>query len=516
MKSIAKMTRGERVIAFIENFCVVPEGDLRGRMMKLEPFQRKFILEVYDNPHGTRLAILSIGRKNGKTPLIAALALAHIAGPEATENSQIISGAMSQEQASGVFKYIRKMVMANDALAGLVKCQPSLKRAQGLALNVEYKAISRQKKTAQGLAPKIAILDEVGQIQGPQDDFVEAIETALGAYDDAILFVISTQASSDTDLLSTWIDDYRDNRDPHTVCHVYAAENPECSVSDEDAWRQSNPALGIFRSAKDMRALAEKAQRMPSFEASFRNLNLNQRVNTNNPLIPKGVWLANSFEPSREAFRGREDVYAGLDLSARTDLTSFVLTVEDDERVQVLPFFWTPEHGLKERAERDRQPYLLWKKLGVLRTTPGATVDYDFVAAEIRDILAELGVRKVKVAFDRWRIDVFKQALARLEGIPIGSLEMVNWGQGFQDMAPAVDALEDELLNDKVAHGNHPVLTMCASNVTVVKDEAGNRKPTKAKSTGRIDGAVALMQARGLAKRDIERQPTYQMISLGS
>ena len=507
-RPVAQLTRGERVCAFIESFCVVPEGDLQGRLMVLEPFQRKFILEVYDNPHGTRLAILSIGKKNGKTPLIAAIVLAHVAGPEARTNSQIVSGAMSQEQAATVFKYAWKMVQSSPKLSALVRVRPSIKRLLGLATNVEYRAISRQKKTAHGIAPIVVILDELGQVRGSQDDFVEAIETALGAYDDAILFVISTQAASDTDLLSTWIDDQKENPSPHTVCHVHAAEDPDCDVMDETAWRQANPALGVFRSAKDMRLLAEKAKRMPDFEASFRNLNLNQRVETVNPLISRGVWIANSLPPVEQAFK-KGKVYGGLDLSARTDLTALVLIAFHDERWHVKPWFWTPSKGIVERSKRDKQPYVLWRDQGLLRVTPGASVDYDFIAEELREIVAGLNLKGI--AFDRWRIDVMKKALERV-GL---ALPLENFGQGYHDMAPAVDAIEADLLNDRIAHGGHPVLTMCAANVTVSKDEAGNRKPSKATSTGRIDGITALMMALGIAHRDLDQQPKYQMFTAG-
>lgn len=504
-KPVARMTRGERVCAFIENFCCVPEGDLVGQPMRLEPFQRKWILEVYDNPHGTRLGILSIARKNGKTPLIAAIMLAHIAGPEARQNSQIISGAMSQAQAATVFKYAWKMVQFSPKLAQLVRVRPSLKQLIGLAKNVEFSAISRQKKTAHGKAPVLALLDELGQVRGAQDDFVEAITTALGAYDDAMLFVISTQAASDADMLSVWIDDYKENKDPHTVCHVHAAEDPDCDVQDEVAWRQANPALGKFRSLKDLQQNADKAKRMPSYEAGFRNLMLNQRVETSNPLISRGVWIANSFDPDPRAF-AEADVFAGLDLSGRTDLTSLVLTASYEGRVHVRPYFWTPELGINERSRRDRQPYALWVKQGLLRTTPGASIDYDVIAEQLREIFSEVKNLRA-LAFDRWRIDVMKKALERIGY----ELPLVPFGQGFKDMSPAIDELEAELLNDRMSHGNHPVLTMCAANAIASRDEAGNRKLNKLKATGRIDGITALTMARGIAAAEQRDDPTFQM-----
>jgi len=215
--------------------------------MKLESFQRRFILEIYDNPYVTHTAILSLGRKNGKTALIAALLLAHIAGPEAVRNSQIVSGAQSKDQAAIIFELARKMVDLSPKISKLVRVQPSGKRLIGLARNVLYRALAAEGKTAYGLSPVLAILDELGQIIGPTDKFVAAITTAQGAYTNPLLIAISTQAPTDNDLFSTWIDAQKAAPDPRVVCHVYAAPD-DCALDDRRAWAAANPALGIFRS----------------------------------------------------------------------------------------------------------------------------------------------------------------------------------------------------------------------------------------------------------------------------
>lgn len=505
-KLTSEMTRGEKVIAFIETYCRVPEGDLVGQPMVLDAFQKRWILAVYDNPKGTSIGILSIARKNGKTGLIAAILLAHVAGPEAKLNSQIVSGAMSQKQAAVVFKYAWKIVQLSPDLASLVRVKPSAKTLIGLAKNVEYQAISREKKTAQGLSPVLAILDEVGQIRGPQDDFVEAITTAQGAYENPLLLIISTQAANDADLLSVMIDDARESKDPTIVCHVYEAPK-NCKLDDRDAWKAANPALGVFRSEKDVMQQAEKALRMPSSEAGFRNLTLNQRVETESPLITRGAWIANSFDPDPVAFV-KSQVWGGLDLSARTDLTAFVMVAFYEGRWHVKSHFWTPAIGLKERARRDKQPYDVWEKRGLLRATPGAVVDYDEVAKDLKELTD--GLKMKAVGFDRWRMDVFMKSVERAQL----KLHFEPFGQGFKDMSPAIDVLEEDLLNDKMSHGDHPVLTMCAANVIASKDEAGNRKPNKMRSNGRIDGITALLMARGLAARELggKREPTFQMM----
>ena len=493
-----KLTRGERVCAFIERYCVVPEGDLINQPLKLDQFQRDFILEVYDNPVGTRRGYLSIARKNAKTATIACILLAHIGGPEAIQNSRIVSGAMSKEQAAEVYNYASKMVMLSPELSKVMRIVPSSKKILGLSLNVEYQAVSAEGRTAHGKSPVLAILDEVGQVRGPQSDFIDAITTSQGAYDNAMLLAISTQAPNDNDLFSIWLDDAKESQDPRIVCHLYTADK-DCELTDTAAWAAANPALGKFRSLKDVQEQADRAVRMPSFEPTFRNLVLNQRVEVLAPFISKGAWLLNSTEVDDAAFY-ESPVYVGLDLSGKTDLTSMEMIAYHEGRWYVKSIFWTPEKGLRDRAKRDRAPYDVWVKQGFIRTIPGASIDYEAVAKEMAEILEDCNV--AAVAYDRWRIDLLKKELDE-----IGStLPLTPYGQGFKDMAPAIDRLEELLLNEKLAHGGHPVLTMCMANARVEKDAAGNRKLNKAKATGRIDGAVALAMAIGSAGQNHDEQ----------
>ena len=226
------MTRGGKIVAFIEAYCKIPEGAQVGQPMKLMKFQKQFILDVYDNPHGTSRVYLSVARKNGKSALIAAVALAHIVGPEAKQNSQIISGARSRDQASLVFKLAEKMVRLSPDLLKIVRIVPSQKMLIGLVCNVEYKAISAESGTAHGLSPRLAILDEVGQVRGPHDAFIEAIETAQGAHDDPLLIAIFTQAASDGDLFSVWLDDAAVAGDKRIVSHLHTASK-DCEILDK-------------------------------------------------------------------------------------------------------------------------------------------------------------------------------------------------------------------------------------------------------------------------------------------
>lgn len=487
------MTRGQRVIEFVEAYCLIPEGAQVGRPVVLADFQKDFIRAIYDNPHGTRRAYLAIARKNGKSALIACLLLAHLVGPEKKLNAQIVSGARSRDQASVIFNLAAKMVQLNPKLQKVVRIVPSGKRLIGLVANTEYRALAADGTTAHGLSPVLAILDEVGQVKGPQDDFIDAITTAQGAHDEPLLIAISTQAPTDADLFSIWLDDAERSQDPSIVSHVYTA--PEgCELDDPAAWKAANPALGLFRSQRDVEEQAAQAKRMPASENTFRVLTLNQRVNLVSAFVSPGVWKAGNGPPA--SLDGL--VYGGLDLSSTTDLTALVLTCRQGGLLHVSPYFWMPQDMVAEASRRDRAPYDVWVREGFMRTTPGKVIDYDFVARDIGDICSGLTIGKI--GFDRWRMDRMKGAMER-QGV---ELPLEPFGQGYASMSPALEALEADLLNGIVRHGGHPVLTMCAANAVAVPDPAGNRKLDKSKATGRIDGLVALAMAEGVEAMSTE------------
>lgn len=498
------MTRGQRVIAFIERYCRVPEGKLVGKPIVLEDFQKRFILEVYDNPHGTHTGILSIGRKNGKTALIAGIALAHIAGPEAVQNSQVVSGARSLKQAALLFKLMVKMINFSPELSARIKVFPSGKALLGLSKNVEYAALAAEGATTQGLSPILAIMDELGQVKGPEDDFVTAVETAQGAYDNALYLVISTQAPTANDMLSRMIDA---PDDPHIIKHVYAAPD-DCDLDDEDAWRAANPALGKFRSLEDLKKQIAKAKAQPSRENGVRNLILNQRVDAVAPFVSRLIWESNGEHPTPSTRARKRRVYGGLDLSSVNDLTAAVLVDEQDGSVH--PFFWLPEDGLRERSADDKVPYDVWAKQGFLQTTPGKTIQYKHVALYLRQIFDDFDVQLF--GFDRYLMPFLVEWLEKEDpktGEPLFSQaeidRFVPFGQGTASMTPALRELEVALIEGQLKHGGHPVLTMCAFNARVVGD-SGARKFDKRTARGRIDGMVALAIAKGVMPQQVDEE----------
>lgn len=470
--------------------------------MVLEPFQRRFLCDVYDNPFGTRRAYLSIARKNGKTGLIAGIVLAHLVGPEARHNTQIVSGAQSRDQAGIVYDLAAKMVDLSPKLSKLVRSVPSGKRLIGLMRNVEYRALSAEGRTAHGLSPVLAILDEVGQVMGPRDKFISAITTSQGAYAEPLLIAISTQAAVDADMFSIWLDAQKNAPDPRIVSHVYEAPK-DCAMDDRKAWFAANPALGKFKALADLEQESRLAIEMPANEAEFRNYSLNQRVEASNPFVSRSVWESNGDDPGK--LDGAK-VWGGLDLSSVNDLTALELVAEDGS---VHSTFWLPEHGLLEKARADHVPYDIWQKQGTLQTTPGKAIEYEFIAEFLRGVFDRCDVQLI--GFDRYNIKFLRPWLEKA-GFSDAEMErFVEFGQGTASMTPALRELEVRLLNKQLKHGNHPVLNMCASNAVVVGD-SGARKFDKARARGRIDGMVALAMAVGVMPTIPEGAPEYQVI----
>lgn len=494
---MGKLTRGTRNIRWIQEHCRIPEGRDVGKPVKLRKWQQFELRRIYDNPHGTRRAILSFGRKNGKTALSAFITLLHLCGPEALPNSQLFSAAQSREQASILFALAAKVVRMSPILAAVVLVRDTAKQLACPELGTLYRALSAEASTAYGLSPVLIIHDELGQVKGPRSELYEALETATGGQENPLSIIISTQAPTDADLLSLLIEDGQTGQDKRVVVSLYTAPQ-DLDPFSEEAIKAANPAFGDFQNATETLAMAEDARRMPSREAEFRNLILNQRVDMNAPFVSQRVWQS-CGGPVLDDFEGLP-IFGGLDLSEVSDLTALVTVAPVDGVWNVKPTFWLPGDGLAEKARADRVPYDVWQRDGWLQAAPGPTVDYEYVAAFIYDLCEWHDVRKI--AFDRWNWRHLKPWLGKV-GFDERQLDdgvlFEPMGQGFQSMSPALRDLESALLNGRLAHGGHPVLEMCARNATVQSDPAGNRKLSKMKSHGRIDGMVALAMAMSVA-----------------
>ena len=391
------MKRSERNAQWIETHCRIPEGKFVGKPVKLTKKQRYWLVRIYDSP--TRMFILSMARKNAKTAFSSFLLLLHLVGPEAKANSQLYSGAMSREQAAILFALAAKIVRMSPDLSQYVLIRDTAKQLFCPELGTLYRALSAEASTAYGLSPAFTVHDELGQVKGPRFELYEALETASAAQEQPLSIVISTQAPTDSDLLSLLIDDALTGTDPRIKVELCTAPK-DLDPFSEEAIRAANPHFDDFMNKEEVFKQASDAKRMPSREASFRNLILNQRVEARNPFVTQSIWADNGTEP--DSLDGKE-VYGGLDLSSVSDLTSLELVTDDGD---VHSTFWLPADGLEEKSRNDRVPYDLWAQQGFLETTPGRAIEYDFIAAYMRDLFDRCDVKAI--AFDRYNMKFLK------------------------------------------------------------------------------------------------------------
>lgn len=500
------LSRVERIVAFLEDLPIT-QGSLAGTKLKIRDWQREFLEAIYaedETGHRpVRTAVLSMARKNGKTQLVAGLGLCHLLGPEAEGRGEVYAAANDKAQAGKTFSEMVAILDEHpelDARVNVIKFSKRIEVLSGDGKGSIFQALSADASTKQGLSPSFTIYDELGT--APKRDLYEALDTAMGARDNPLLCVISTQAASDHAVMSELVDygqkvNSGEVEDASFHLTFYGADDDD-DPWEEETWHKANPALGDFRSLDDVRRQAAQAKRMPAAEQGFRNLILNQRVDAHVRFLAKAEWDANGGAVDYAALEGRE-CWGGLDLSQSRDLTAFVLVFPDGSGgFDVLPRFFLPEQNIREKSELDRVPYDLWARQGFLTLIPGAVVDPTYVAEAIAEYCAIYQVQRI--AYDRWRIEDLKRELDRIGAEP----PLEPFGQGFRDMAPALDKMERLVAESRLRHAGNPVLTFCASNAVVEMDPAGNRKLAKNKSSGRIDGLVALAMALAAVDREGE------------
>ena len=290
--------------------------------------------------------------------------------------------------------------------------------------------------------------------------------------------------------------------DPSFLPILYEAP-VDADWTDERVWRKANPALGDFRSLEDMRIAAARAKEIPAQENTFRRLYLNQWTEQASRWLQMSSWDACQAPIDRAALRGRK-CFVGMDLSQTKDLTALVAVFPHETGYDVLPHFFVPADCIRERSNRDRVPYAEWVRQGVLQAIPGPTIDNAAVRQVLQQWAAEFDLQIL--AHDSWNAPALVQQLEQQDGIVCVPIR-----QTFPGLTAGTKSLETTVLTRQLRHDGHPVLRWCVSNVAVESDAAGNVKPSKVKSTERIDGVVALIMAVDVMDRNAQAAPTYYL-----
>lgn len=488
-------------VMFIESLCHT-KGTWAGKPFELIDWQEQIIRDLFGvlKPNGYRqfnTAYIEIPKKQGKSELAAAVALLLLCG-DGEERAEVYGCAADRNQAKIVFDVAVDMVRFCPALSKRVKILESQKKITYLPTNSSYQVLSADVANKHGFNTHGVIFDEL-HTQPNRKLFDVMLQGSGDARMQPLYFLITT-AGNDTNSICYEVHqkaiDIAEGRkvDPTFYSVIYGAAEDE-DWTDPKVWKKANPSLGITVGIDKVKAACESAQQNPGEENAFRQLRLNQWVKQSVRWMQMDKWDACAFPVSEDDLEGRI-CYGGLDLSSTTDITAFVLVfppLDEEDKYYILPYFWIPEETLDLRVRRDHVPYDLWERQGTLMTTEGNVVHYGYIEKFIEQLGERFNIREI--AFDRWGA---VQMVQNLEGM---GFTVVPFGQGFKDMSPPTKELMKLVLEEKIAHGGHPVLRWMMDNIYIRTDPAGNIKADKEKSTEKIDGAIATIMGLDRAIR---------------
>ena len=488
-------------VAFIENLKHT-KGTWYDEPFELIDWQEQIIRDIFGTikANGYRqfnTAYIEIPKKQGKSELAAAVALLLTCG-DGEERAEVYGCAADRKQASIVFDVAADMVRLNPTLSRTVKILDSQKKLVYMPTGSSYQVLSADVANKHGFNTHGVVFDELHT--QPNRKLFDVMTQGSGDARMQPLYFLITTAGDDTNSICYEVHqkakDILEGRkiDPTFYPVIFGADEAD-DWTDPKTWKKANPSLGITVAIDKVKAACESAQQNPGEENAFRQLRLNQWVKQAVRWMPMEKWDKCAFPVLEKALEGRV-CYGGLDLSSTTDITAFVLVfppMDETDKYVVLPYFWIPEENLPVRVRRDHVPYDVWERQGFMQTTEGNVVHYGFIEKFIEKLGEKYNIREI--AFDRWGA---VQMVQNLEGM---GFTVVPFGQGFKDMSPPTKELMKLTLEERIAHGGHPVLRWMMDNISIRNDPAGNIKPDKERSTEKIDGAVATIMALDRAIR---------------
>jgi phage terminase large subunit-like protein len=510
--------RADQTQDFVEKLCVHTKGRHARRPFTLTDWQRDEIVRPlfgtvrYDEQldewvRAYRLAWLEVARKNGKSELLAALALKLLVGDH-EESAEVYGAARDRDQARKVFDVAQRMVELSPVLSKRLRIFPSSKRIVDPKTASYYEVIAADAAGNLGHNPHGIVFDEV--LTQPSRELWDALKTGMGARAQPLM-IAATTAGNDANTLAgeehAFSMKVRDDPSLDPSRFVFIRSTPrDADWRDEASWHEANPALGDFLSLSTLRDEAKEAESSPAKENAFRQFRLNQWVSQATRWLPLHSWDASAGMVDETELRGRR-AFGGLDLASSTDIAALCWTFRDgegDEESYCAAWrFWVPQERLGDLERRTGGAATRWVREGWLRTTEGDVIDYRAILATIDRDAQTFDVHEL--AYDRWGMTQLATDLAD------NGMTVVPFGQGFASMSPPTKEWERLVLDKRYRHGGNPVMRWMVDNITVRTDPAGNIKIDKAKSTEKVDGCVAAVMALDRASR-YKPKPTRRAV----
>ena len=501
----------DRAVTFIETFCRHSKGEWAGQLFVLELWQEFIVRSLFgwrraDGFRRFHLAYFQTARKNGKTTLLAAIALL-LTVADQEPGGEVYSVATKRDQAKLTFDEAARMVRKSDALGEFLEVVGGRPHSRSdniscLELASKYEPLAAEADTLDGLNIHGALLDELHAWK--DGDLFDVIVTATGARRQPLVIAGTTPGAGQDGIC--W--EQREHAG-HVLAgsleddgfFAFVAEpDRDADFTKLETWQAGNPNLGVSVKLADLTEKCNRARQLVARQNNFRRLHCGQWTQQVDRWLDLDVWAecGGEFDPS--ILEGRP-CYGGLDLAATTDLSAFVLAFppvdEENHWFYLLPWCWIPSANLQKRIHRDRVPFDRWAELGHVELTDGDVTDYSVVRARIVEAAARFDIKGI--GFDPWNASSLVQQLQDEDG-----LTMAKISQGVAGMSDPTKTFERLLLQRLLRHGDHPVLRWNAASIATWTDTNGNMKPDRKKSGGRIDLVVASIMAVGLATHHAE------------
>jgi phage terminase large subunit-like protein len=500
-----------RAINFFPDVLRLNGGDFEGTPFKLLPWECFIVGSLFgwkrrDGSRRFREAYVEAGKGSGKSPLAAGIGL-YMLTSDGEASAEVYAAATRRDQAMVLFRDAVSMVRQSPALTSRIVITGRDDRAWNLAYRAAssfFRPIASDSTGQSGPRPHCGLIDEIHEHKDPA--VINIMRAGKKGRRQPLIFMI-TNSGFDRNSICWEQHAYgmkvasRDTEDDAYFSYICALDEDEDPFEDESCWIKVNPSLGKTIQKTYLREQVHQARGMPSQESTVRRLNFCQWVDAENPWIDGDLWRACEVpDLPDEVFEGRA-VHGGLDLSGVRDLSALAYVVrQDDDSVDAFVDFFIQQDGLHEHERMDNTHYVSWVDKGYMTATPGASINYSFIVQSLIERSMTLDVQGV--CYDPYRIDHFKPYMDE-ENCQI---ELIHHAQGYARssksnlwMPHSIEVMEKLVVDGRLRVRFNPCLRWNSANAVLEADAKNNRIFTKRRSTGRIDGLVALAMAIGLA-----------------
>jgi phage terminase large subunit-like protein len=539
---IWRRDKAQHVIDFF-GFLKHTKGEWGGQTFVLLPWQVFVLANMFgwyyaDGTRRFKEIYIEVARKNGKSTLMAGIGL-YMLFADGEPGAEVYSAATKKDQARIVFEEAANMRKASPLLSSRIAVMGSKKpnNLNVLITASKFEPLSSEDQTLDGLNVHCALIDELHA--HPDRGLYDVIYEATGSRRSPMIIAITTAGYNRLGVCykqrtlceRILVGGVPVDRASDSIFAFIACADTDDNWEDEKNWYKANPGLqaGVIKIDK-LRAAALKAKEDPTALNSFLRKHLNVWTSQDIRWMPPDKWAAcNSAGPLADVKKLRLDAlkklkgrmcFGGMDMSSKIDITAFALIFppirqligkrykmvpdgrggmredrlapmepyvkqEADPLWRVLMFYWMPEANVEERVKKDRVQYDVWIKQGFMWTTPGNTVDQDFIRASINKLHADYRIEEI--GYDSWNATQIKVNLEQ------DGFKMEEARQGFKSMSEPMKEVMALVLSKKLEHYGDPVLSWMMGNVSATQDPAGNIKPDKEVSAEKIDGPVALI-----------------------